>query len=666
MILRSPKRGVVALAWVALVAGVTASTAIRNASADSPAPPSWANETLGNVNYSYLGDQRKKDEQIDFRINEEGLITGQDVLNQPEQDAMASAIYEHMLEAHPEQIDPKKSAEQLRLEYRGKMDDLHMATLILNRIVDHEAMKHKLPPNVPDARVDYVMRSILIQFGANSGHLAAHNLPPKTAYVFDAPGSSTCHVVQVKNHLGNPVVEKTLDEDPSTRSNEEMYGWLKNAVGTNQLSFDMDWTYADRGMAFDHDHLHDSPDIGWPMEIKIDSGTHQPVLDSNCQLIQQEQKVSMSFDRMPATWQEFRETIRAQLQGTYRSYMRLSVWKALVMERNPLLSWESMFSATPDQMNQMYLGLKNNSVIRSSRDTAIFSEVSASGAKAPEFKKRYLDLLDAGEKAHENDFNNVDASVAFSEEGRATWIAKVAALRRKIQGDAYRQAVAAPEFATEIISGKLHISTTDRSLTHAAEDQLPTGTAFKEQEEQAAFNSGFFTQRLLPRMSGVDSDNSIKIMTMIDYRQDPVYKSKNDPAVRNLLKQQVENRIKGKAFRRLAFELFKLNPFRFSYNFCRDEAWPCSYADDQRVAPRLLAEALFPETLYPGQELPSMLTRGDGHGNLVSVQNSPKISSTLNHDEYFGRVQDIAVGNMERVFGAPDDHVDSDIIFHNY
>ncbi len=660
----------------------------------APSLPSWYDQNLGRVWYSYLGDTRKRAKEKDggrddfkiFRINEDGIITGQDFLNQPSQDSLAGAIYEHMLGTHPEQIDPNKTVSQLRTEYRQKLEDRRMAILILNRVLDHEAMKHKLQPEVSDARVDYVLRSILTLFGASSKHLKAHALPPRQDWVMNDSGKG-CHpsIVYDKHQQPDgsykPKIEFALDEDPGQISNEEMYGWLKKAVGGNQLSFQTDWSYVDRGLYVEHDHLHDKPDLGWPMENKQSLHLQQNaqtktsavaklnVVDDSCTPVQQEQSVQMKFEKLPEDWHGFREAIRLQLQDTYRQYMRLIVWKALIQDKNPLLSWQSMFAATTDQFDAMYAALKDTPVLQIPRKTATFAEVRAEGPKAPDFKKRYLELLAAGEAKHASEFSNVDASAAATPQGAADWIARIAGLRRSIQSEAYMTATV--EFASSIMANELRASSTERTLSRGAADAVPEDASFASAEQNAAFDMDFFTQKLITHLEGVDADDSIKIMTMIDLKSTPDHRAKDDAQVHEFLRMQIESRLKGQAFRQLAFDLFRLNPFEFTTNLCRDGDWPCSYADDKSVAPRLLAEALFPETLYPGQKLPTFHQIADAQGNPQDVADvkgqapEPRYSSTLNHPEFFDKVQAISVDNLTKVFATPNDHVDYDVRFHN-
>jgi hypothetical protein len=750
---------------------------------------SWSKAELGRVQLNSRGDQRNERNRPLYSINESGIIRGEDFLTQAAPDSMAAMIYEQTLSTHPEAIDRTKSASELRREYRKKLEDRGMAMLILNRILDHEAMKRKLEPEVSDARVSYVLRSVLIQYGMNVEKLATLTRPlDETSLAGQVLEKDTCGRTEdtqlaesvasrtdaemfawLKSGAADEVVYTAIQTDlsralPSLRESEivnivaqlkvarvadlvhgqpdsailtwmdspayrdaldlairaeltrdrdyndltenelksilvrtktaeiprsgqflmswEANAWINKKSGYRDmlkaainadlkrahtpissldiqrirdrmtLTFEVDWSSgANLGLATELEAIHGGKDLGWPQNNKdrmeVDAG--------NCRIYRAgaEQTVKMVFRgaQFPNSVEEMRTAIRNQLQQTYRPYLRLATWRGLVMQAHPLATWEQMFGVTSDQMDRMYESLKGD-LIKDYHNTGTLTEVRAQGSQADAFKARYLELLNQGETAHRAEFNPADDSGLETEEGRKQWMMKMAAIRHEIQTNAYTAATV--EFADAIRAGRLTVSTLERKLERSASEPIVRGlldevftgklgeilfpVSFADQEVSSVLDIQFFTSRLVPRLAGMEGGKRHVIMTMTDLKVDPVYTPKSDPLVDQILTARVSARLQGRIFRRLAYDLFRLNPFKMTRDFCEDSNWPCSVAGDPAVGPRAMAEALFPETLYPGMAL--------GNGSATT---------TLRDDALFDRVQEISISDLERVFMIPND-----------
>lgn len=623
------------------------------------APPTWSKAELGRVQLNSRGDQRTAKNRALYKINEAGIIRAEEFLTQAAPDSMAAMIYEQTLNSQPEKIDPNKSARQLRREYRQKLEDRGMAMLILNRILDHEAMKRKLEPEVSDARVAYILRAVLIQFGINLGKIATVTQPlDKVSLVGNLIAKDPCGRVE----------ETVLAENVASRTDAEMFTWIKEdfdekvasarqalkaqgvaedeinrRIGTTTLTLEVDWSNGSgMGLGSELEAIHGGKDLGWP-QVSIDSVTGT---GANCRIYRagEEQGIKMALKgaQFPRTVEELRTAIRSQLQLTYRPYLRMAAWRGLVTQAHPMASWEQMFSVTSSQMDRMYEALKGD-FVEIVRNTGTFTEVRAEGVQASAFEARYLALLDQGEAAHQTEFNPTDESTLESEAGRNRWMNQMVAFRREIQAKAYATATA--EFAAAIQGGQLKLSSLERKIERNTGDPQfgkPMGTliSFADQEAISVANVQFFTSRLVPRLSGTEGGNRSVIATMSDLSVVPVFKPKSDPLVEQILRGRVSARLQGRIFRKLAYDLFRLNPFKVTRSFCEDPNWPCSVVGDPTLAPRVLAEALFPETLYPGMTL-------GGSSGLPT--------STLRDDAHFDRVQEISISDLERVFMLPND-----------
>jgi hypothetical protein len=200
--------GVASLPFVAQAEPPAAQSPITN--------PSWRQDRLGNVRFSYRRDQRRGEEQFEFRINEDGKITGEDLLQLAH--PAEQALYEQVMRQEGRTGDLNK----LYHDYLQDLTDRALGLLILNRIIDHEAMKRKVAPEVSDNRVYYVLRALLVR----------------------------------------NAIDRRLNPDSG---NAALYAALKETVGARPVRFNIDWKYRDGGMAMHLEALNNrSTELEWP------------------------------------------------------------------------------------------------------------------------------------------------------------------------------------------------------------------------------------------------------------------------------------------------------------------------------------------------------------------------------------------------------------------
>lgn len=221
-----------------LAAVLTPSLATSLASAQTA--PIWERATLGYVGLHQpaTGKNSAKFPVFDDQLT--APVTGSDLL--------------FYVGAQPKSLEKIPQA----------MLDQVLGLVVLGKILDHEAELAGMPKEVSILRVRYIARAVLAQNATNLGRI-------RTA------------------------------EDTSKRDFDEMYGWLKESVGTNNVRFNIDWKYRDGGLQLLQETLaSDSPQWG---------------------------KVRLSFESLPATLKEFETQIAAKLQPTYSGMRKREIWR---------------------------------------------------------------------------------------------------------------------------------------------------------------------------------------------------------------------------------------------------------------------------------------------------------------------------------------------------
>lgn len=612
--------------WSGLLDGSSSSaSAGSSSSASAPRPtaspepsrlthPYWEEDTLGNVNYSYRHDQRRNlshrggpNEFETYRINERGRIDGEEFL------ALSRPAEQALFEQVMRQRGRTEDLPQLYQEYLQQITDQTLAQLILNRIMDHEAMKHKIAPLVSENRVNYVMRAAMTQNAVNRDKVPTRTVSEQVrdertgAVLLDERGRPrTRDVKELASH--------------EIYSNQLMYGWLKETVGANPVRFNISWRERGLRLFLEQDVLNDRGELAW-------------------------EPVALSFDRLPDTWQEWERQIEEKLQAPYRVLIRRTIWRALVTERYPDITWRSLFSVTTTELDNMYAAMRE-STFRIQAMSAPVIDIVASGPKAVDFKTRFATALREREQALMTEIFGANPLGARSPDEQDALRRRIVELRNTVPREVYGQVSA--QFAGDIAAGNLRVRIEDRSLQNNGIDQPQSDSSVASQQLRFAFNPYLVNMALFPKLEAIDADQSIKIMIVREIVPGEVtYLDMRDERVERVLRAKIMEKTQGRFFRDLAFQLFRENRFEWRNQTCRELIWPCG-----NVTPRNLAEKLFPEVLYPGRTL-----RLEG--------TSQQITSSLERTELLGRVFSIETMLFSRVFEVPNDHVDPEARFHN-
>ncbi len=482
--------------------------------------PSWKDKVLAHVQLNYLNDSRKASDMDQYEINEDGTISGQNLLDlaHPLEEAMFEQVIQARGQTQPG--DFKKMYQQ----YLQQVTDRSMGLLVLNRILDHEAMKRMLSPEVSDTRVNYVMRSLLVDNAISTNKVPA-------------------------------------GQDLSVRSNAEMYAWLRDRVGGQPVRFNINWQYRDGGTGDLLDAANSEEPFDWP-------------------------PVSLSFEKLPDSWQDFRGQVAEKLQPDYLMLLRSNVWQVLVSEHDSMVAWESLFAVTDAQMKTAYAQMKDSN-FKVTDMTATVAEFDVAGAKASDFRAQFDGEI---QKTETDLLNQIFATPPASDQDQAKLKGKILELRQTIPNQVYQQIAA--KFAADVKSGALKISFTNRSITQKGTDLLPTDNSVASQQLRFAVNPNSLAIALLPEQELVDTHGTIKILFLVNQVAGaPAYLNIQDPRVQNVLKQQIEENVQMGVFKDTALELYRKNPLKLDVDTCSDSMWPCASID-----PRHWVDLVFPDS----------------------------------------------------------------------
>jgi hypothetical protein len=582
---------VVQMIQMAMPGGALADAVADASASNSLTSPAWKNDILAGIRFDSRGDRRVSRDADDFVINEQGLIPGSQML----------------------QLVAPSNLAALEVSQRGDVlkdqSEAALALMALGRILDHEAMKRRARRDVSDDRVQYVMRAVLTQNAANLKKVRVRELPRMTPDTC-LPGPrldqnySACRPQPVLGRDGKPMFEHHPDESLALRPNAELYGWFKEAVGKNDVTINFDWQYDEGGTAFMKDGLaKSSKEPQWPT-------------------------IALKFKSLPATWQEFREVIRAQLQPAHRKMMRSAMMDTLVMERNRAGSLQSMFAASADQMQRM-LDSTPEEAMQIERMRASYLEISAVGDRSIEFVKRYEAALATREKQVDEEFRIPDGT-QLTTELYDRFMKRSAELRASVPREVFAQ-----------VKRDLGLSDAEASLSEGHQDRsvdgrkpsAPANTRLYVEGRlgEALFSDSFGGGEIFERLSGPSQQGGEKLFVLTGKEMlEPIKLSKASPEVRGMLRARISSKLRGLAYRQVAFELLRDNRVQLMVNTCEQPEWPCLDANAQRST-----ETLFPETLFPGSHHP------DG------------IRSSLGHPELSGNVMEIASGILDVVYGLP-------------
>lgn len=132
--------------------------------------PTWKNDLLWKINFSKDGDQRTKDtgeklkyNLLKFQIPGGSEISGAQFLQ------LAPAMDYESFERTVLKKNPKEKITRSTRDEIGRLSSTALPLLVMSRILDNEAMKMKISPDVSAIRVNYVARAILLQNAIDVG-----------------------------------------------------------------------------------------------------------------------------------------------------------------------------------------------------------------------------------------------------------------------------------------------------------------------------------------------------------------------------------------------------------------------------------------------------------------------------------------------------------------
>jgi hypothetical protein len=576
-------------------------TSLALAEAPSSSPqPRWQDQELGRTWYSLSGESRSRlVDRWTYNLNERGVITGQEFLDLAR--PIDRATFEQLMRSRG--TDASAKMDQLYKDYISKLTTQAFAVLRLNRILDQEAMKRRYSPGASYSRGYYVMRSVLVENAISGDKVPTHMEQPLTIATWPE-----------KPKPADPI--KVPSVEMSQYSDDQLYSWLKEAVADRPVRFNIDWSYTQGGMQGLRQYLIQN-EVEWP-------------------------SVTLSFTKLPETAKEFQNQILAKLQPYWLSRVRSEVWMKLVrlyQDRN-LLTLPSK-RITDKDLTELYGALKETAFKVQASDAAV-TDLVISGAKATDFKTRYLALL---EERQNNllqelfgDGSSGTTAPPSTPEEQAKLRARILEIREKVPAEILE--AAKKEYTDAIAHGELQLASSARTLHSDGASPLPTDDSTGSQQLRAAFNPMFESMALLPHFDLADADGTVRLMFLRAITPgESSYLPITDARVDRILRSRIQNRKDTYVFREVAYDLFKYNPFQIAVDTCSDAAWSSCLEKD----PAKLAEALFPETLMPGQTL------GTGADGQV-------LTSTIFHSELLDRVAEISTDLFSKVMSVPDSH----------
>jgi len=549
----------------------------------------WKDAAVADIRFSYRGDKRKNRSwtggRNDFEIHEinpDGRIDGSEVLALAR--PMERALYDAMIGSR---IADPAEREKSYQEYLKRSFEQSVGVLALNRILDHEAMKRLVLPNTTLDRINYVKRVWLVRFA-----IETKKVPTRQE--------------------GDDIVA-AKPRELALISDEQLYQWMKEAVGAQTIKFNVDWNYRDGGVEDLRWQLaNNGKEIpGWPSTLKI------------------------SFRKLPDSLEDFEKEIAKQLDATYRTVIRQFAWRTLVGERKPHIQWETLFAVNTSDEKKFYETLKAREFSVATLG-AVAQEWTVAGASAQAFLAEVEKLAAEREKV-------------LTEEIKAAGIPSdpqaIAVLREKVKQ--YRQieisniiqTLSTGAYAADISAGRLTIASKPLSFETDGATVLPEDDSVSSKQIRAVFDQRF-SSVLFPRQVAQDEAGGSHLLVLVETTQGaPKALPIDHPKVRQALRGMMQLRKQGFVFRELAYDLLRENPLNLKVDACSDPRWPCSKIDNSR-----LAEVLFPETIFPGESL----------GNYGSASVTP-IPSTLLEPQLRDKVMTISLDLLQASFQVPND-----------
>lgn len=555
-----------------------------------PAPPRWLNQIAARVEFNFRHDQRQgKDREI-YSINERGDIYGSEFARTIRTPGDRETFVNFALAQG--RVQSRKEAERLFDSTLEKETLKAWGVLALNRVLDQEAMKRKYSPFVTEDRLNYVLRTILLKHGMNSGLIPTH-----LESDLDARGRP------VLNDQGEVKSRRVMNSGGKVYSNQELYTALLGASSGQAVHIAMDWEFNEGNT--------------YSLLEAIRSNRKEPEWPG----------ITLTFAQLPPTWQEFEDQLRDKLETPHRVLVRRAVWKELVLEHNPNLTWQSLFSVSSTEMDRMYATIKNNS-FRSQRAASTVLEINARGIEGPKFLTLFKERLATWEKELLSEIFRKD--LPETDEVRKAQGERVIATRRTIALQVFDDLLR--KMSGAVSSGRLQVTHRIRELEFDGLKEIPQEPDFESRLAQAVALPYFGSVALFPLIEGHAPRGGDSVAVMFDQRAiEAVLIPIEDPRVQRLLRAKLQAKAQAHTFRELAYLLFGENLLKIEPGFCVATAFPCV---DPR--PHLLAEAMFPETYYTGFS---------------------NVGSTLLEPSALDRVLSIGMEDFNRVYSVPNPFV---------
>jgi hypothetical protein len=624
---------------------------------------------------------------------EENLITGEE---------LASFIGRELMQLQlRQQFDPNFNAAEAQRALQ-QIVNRGVGGIALGRIIDHEALRFGFPSIPSDTRVSYATRVILIQSALQAGQIPSRieevrdeqgnpvlqNGSPVTRRVptvslarystpelfnfFQAARRATliqsaidhCRVptvVRVQTDAqGAVVVQRTASVSLERISNGRLFRWYQadqqssllggglfgNAAGAAEpVRLSVQW---DRGETYD-----DPVTLDLLQELRAEdrelrrrlgavatNGRTRSGTASDWLPLQ-----NLTLIEVPQSFEGLNVEVEKQVRLLQQLMVRAQTWRGLIATRlNQEVS--ALRREAPEMVRSTYESIKDQ-----------------------QFKKRFLEIevqeLDVAGALGSAFKEAVDAALVrrLQEQGLSSCPTAEACLetRRTLPQSAFNEVRAQGMFAEAIRNGALQASLRTRMIRHelgsgpvrpanpAAPtlDELELARILQLSAEELQSLSRVPIAKI--RIDGAAS-GALRIVFWGRYEiRDGDYLPITDERVQRVLQQSVESRIEGFLSRRLAYLLFSENRVSLYGQTCPALDWPCISVTGGNMVPgslgrlnaQVAAEAIFSETLIPGQNL------------IASDSGGRALSSTLHRRDLLNRVLTIDSQGLNAALQTP-------------
>ncbi|MGK5085000.1 hypothetical protein WDW37_17055 [Bdellovibrionota bacterium FG-1] len=531
-----------------------------SARADTGVEPNWKHKQIVRVQLSDQGAQRKSGSAYtSFYDGRREVISGEELFDL---------------------VDPEGDVEQ------------GIAVLALARILDHEAVKHRMATQVSEDRVSYVVHSILVQ---NAANLQKMKVRAEVVMIPDTckPGPRLDQDYEkCRGHSRNVIAYHPLEDISAVGSDEYLYGLLRsetigtepNSFRSRSATFNIDWKFREGGLAFELQRLQTSKDeLRWPKVSLVIGNEPDPEV-----VLLAGAAVRPSF---PLSLQEFKNQIRRKLQTVQTGLVRAAVLQKLLQERVPPSSEQAFGVVTREEMDQMYRRLLQGPASPLGRLQANILEINAVGVRAIDFRTEFLRRLTETEKDYLRAWKE-DPQHLFTDADEERLNQYAARIRQTVPSDIYRKLLV--EFSSDIKSGKLGVSMEKRALSRRQTDSSsPLAADLLDAKEMNYF---FFVptaqnpfppvESLLFHFDGVDFDGSVRIAVLESREQS--LEARDSPETQQILRKGVLAEKRQQSVNKILLNLLSQNHVEIMTNTCAEPGWPCLDVQPRVLVPHLM------------------------------------------------------------------------------